>query len=90
MKIHVGFLLCLLLCLTLSCAALPPQKDFTTELWQIDPINYTISRLNDNDEVITINIEDIDSTVFVVVELNDIVNEWKYEDLLINRCDSWR
>lgn len=90
MRVHIGLILILFACFSMSCSTLPPEKTFKTELWQIDPINYTISRENDEGEIIVYNIEDLDNTMWIAVKLEHILSEWEYEKLLIKECMGWR
>lgn len=88
-KIKIVFV-AFLLSLVIACVTFPPEKDFVTELWFIDPVNHTISRLNDQDELITYNFEDLDPEVWVTIKIEHITKEWKYQELLKKSCEMWR
>jgi hypothetical protein len=75
--------------LVIACVTPYPQKEFITELWFIDTVNFTISRVNDNDEIIVQNIEDLDPSVWIVVKAEHISGEWEYQQLLIKSCVEW-
>ena len=85
-------------CLLISCASLPPVKNFTTELWKITSSGCEIegseechiSRLNDDGEEERIQIKDLDPSVYIVVDIEDIKAEWEFQALQEKSCEIWR
>lgn len=84
---------CILMILTAfiaACGALPPEKDFTVTRYLMDtPV--CLVYLNDNDEETITCPGDPDYPEDPIVKtLDDELKELNYEDLLINRCKTWR
>ena len=90
MKIHIGLLFSFFICLIISCAAMPPEKDFITELWHLNTHDMTIERENDAGEVIVKDIPMLDPSIWIVIKVEHITREWNYESLLIKSCKEWR
>ena len=90
MRFHVGWVLTMAVCLLLSCAALPPEKEFETELWRIDARRGIIERLDDNHVMQYKYLDELDPSLWVVIRTRHITGEWTYEKLLIKSCERWR
>ena len=92
MRVHIGLVFVILTSLLISCASLPPEKDFETELWFLnnDMSPMTISRFDDDDVEIFYDIKNLDPAIWIMVKLEHIKDEWKFEKLLIKSCREWR
>lgn len=87
-----GFLLGILFSvLTYSCAtSQPPERDFTVNIWVPEDDGLTISTMEDDDTITTI---ELDSNIFrslICMHPEDYRQERKYQALLIKSCLEWR
>lgn len=83
-------MLSIFLILFLSSCAIPfPEKEFITELWQIDSEDFTIKRLDETDNIVSIPIIDLKKEEWIVIRTEYILKEWDYQETLKRYCESY-
>jgi len=77
--------------LTVACAGMQPERDYNTDLWEIDWEQNCIYRLDSDDDVITLCKGDTGfPDDLVAIELWQWVRERQFADKSISQCKEWR
>lgn len=80
-----------IICLSIACSALKPERKYNTDLWEIDWEQSCLHRLDQNDDVITKCRGDVDFPEDLVgIELWQWVRERQFADKAISQCKEWR
>lgn len=74
-----------------SCAtSQPPERDFTVDIWVPDIIEGTLSTMEDDDTITTIEMDSLIFSSLICMHPLDYKEERKYQALLVKSCEEWR
>jgi len=85
------FIYIIIITITIACAFNKPERNYNTDLWDLEFETGCIYRLDSNDDVIQLCIGDEDfPNDIIAIELWQWIRERKFADDIIRQCKEWR